>query len=68
MKDKTYFVNIKSKLTCKHCKRTEIVKNIARCNFLITDVYKIIHFWNGNESENPFMISNLTKNAVFFRK
>ena len=31
------------------------------------DVYKNIHFWYGNESENPFnfLISNFTKNAVF---
>ena len=22
--------------------------------------------WNGNESENPFLISNFTKNYIFF--
>ena len=32
------------------------------------DVYKSIHFWNGNESENPFLVSNSTKNADFMRK
>ena len=48
----------------------DIVKNIACCNFLNCDVYKNIHFWYGNESENPFnfLISNFTKNAVFFEK
>ena len=32
------------------------------------DVYKSIHFWNVNESENPFLISNFTKNDDFLRK
>ena len=46
----------------------EIVK-LACCNFLIiTVMYKSIHFWNGNESQNPFLISNFTKIADFFRK
>ena len=31
-------------------------------------LYKIIYFWNGNESENPFLISNFTKNDDFLRK
>ena len=31
------------------------------------NVYKGIHFWNGNESENPLLISNFTKNAEFLR-
>ena len=48
----------------------EIVKNIARCKLsnYNCDVYKSIHVWNRNESENPFLISNLTKNADFLRK
>ena len=27
-----------------------------------------MHFWNGNKSENPFLISNLTKDDDFLRK
>ena len=47
----------------------EIVKNIARCNFLIiTVIHKSTQFWNGNELENPFLITNFTKNADFVRK
>ena len=47
----------------------EIVKNIARCNFLIiTVMYIKVYISDGNESENPFLISNLTKNADFLRK
>ena len=29
------------------------------------NVYKRVHLWNGNESENPFLISNFTKNDDF---
>ena len=36
--------------------------------FYYCNVNKSIHFWNGNESENPFLISNSTKNADFLRK
>ena len=32
------------------------------------NVHKSTYFWNGNESENPFLISNLTKNDDFFEK
>ena len=43
----------------------EIVQNIARCNYN-WDLCKRIHFWNGNESENPFLIPNFTKRADCF--
>ena len=46
------------------------LKHIECCNFqTITVVYESIHFCNGNESKNPFLISIFSKNAgVFFRK
>ena len=34
----------------------------------ITVMYKSIHFWNGNESESPILISNFTQIADFLRK
>ena len=30
-----------------------------------SDAYKSLHFWNGNESENPFLTSNFIKNVGF---
>ena len=37
----------------------KIVKYIEHCNYYC-DAYKSIHFWKGNESENPFLMSNFT--------
>ena len=57
-------------ISFKRSVKPEIVKNIASCysNFYNYDAYKSVHFWNGNESENPFLISNFTKNSDFLRK
>ena len=47
----------------------EILKNKECCKVLLNyncNVYKSIQFWNGNESENLFLISNLTINDDFF--
>ena len=68
-------------LTCTHLEhrlnisfkrsvKPETVKNIASCysNFYDYDAYKSVHFWNGNESESPFLISNFTKNSDFFEE
>ena len=46
----------------------EILKNSAVILNYNYNIYKIKHFWNGNESENPFLISNFTKNYNFLRK
>ena len=49
----------------------DILKN-RECHKLLLNyncnVYKSIHFWNENDSENPFLISNFTKNDVFLKK
>ena len=42
----------------------EIVKTIARCNFLIITVMYIDVYISGMEM-SPFLISSFTKNAVF---
>ena len=60
-------------LPCKSLKGSvnpNFLKHIECCNFqnCYCNIYKSIHIWNGNESENPFLISNFTKNAVFLRK
>ena len=49
-------------ITLKVGVNPEILKNSAITFKLLKIVYKSIHFWNGNESENPCLISNLTKN------
>ena len=45
----------------------EILENIATVTFNDNyGIYKSIHFWNGNKSEKPVLISNLTKHALSF--
>ena len=46
------------------------LKFIDRCNFwiFIVTFYSSIRFWKGNESKNPFLVSNFTKNADILRK
>ena len=46
------------------------MRHIECSNFqTITVMYiKELHFWNGNESDNPFLISNFIKNDDFSRK
>ena len=48
----------------------EIVKNTARCKFLIVTVMyiKVYISWIEMSQKNPFLISNFTKNGDFLRK
>ena len=50
--------------------RTTCFKHFECCNFqTITVMYiKAYHFWNGNESENPFWYQILVKMLIFLRK
>ena len=47
-----------------------MVKYIECCNFLTINAKYIIvlYFWKGNESINPFLASNFTKNVNLLRK
>ena len=42
----------------------KLLHAVTLCNYYC-DVNKSIHFWNGNKSKNPFLISNFTENAGF---
>ena len=46
-----------------------ILEHSECCNFqTITVMHRSLHFLNGNESENPFLISKFTKNDDILRK
>ena len=55
---------------CKVGVNSEMLKNRKvpyRLNFNC-NVCKIIHFYNGNDSENPFLTSKFAENSDFLRK
>ena len=61
-------------VTARHIPYSRGVSNFLNLSTDVTfeslkwHIYQIIHLWKGNESQNPFLISNFTKMLIFLRK